>query len=532
MQMTHILHGDLSGIQDFIFNVRSEGAAKTLKGRSYFVQALSELCEHWLKTELGDGCRSFYNGGGNFYLFCREAGPDELNRWRREIQRELARHEIYINLSIAPKSADFSTTWKAIHGASNRDKLQKFALFPEALDEEKRFDGGDAWKHFTTNFVKNHRDGSYRIEQPRGRAPVESDGFSAFDFKLQLDSTRGEFENKIVSKLPLWKTPLLQKHEKWVETANERSQKAALRKGEPHKNLEADDIIEFEALGEFARVRTGTDKLAVLKMDVDGLGDFFRKNVKNEEEAGGVSRAMKHFFEEKMLTLWSGTFPYLDADKKPQTARFDENVYIVFSGGDDCIMIGAWDAIFQFAGVVHSAFTNFTKDPAQKLPAEFRPSISAGLILVDSKFPVVRMAKLADEALDKAKRETGKNSVCIFDRVLKWSEFESAKKIAGNLEHLIRVHEEPRGILQRVQMSHLGFERLQQNVQNGNLAHSQVWRLLYYLRYVKNPESLEKLKGIMDEYQNALLLVAINGARVNPDQFPVAARWAEFLTRI
>ena len=46
----YIVKGDLSGIQNFIFNIPSKGAAKELKRRSLYVTNLAEellLEDHW-----------------------------------------------------------------------------------------------------------------------------------------------------------------------------------------------------------------------------------------------------------------------------------------------------------------------------------------------------------------------------------------------------------------------------------------------------------------------------------------------------
>ncbi len=64
-----LIAADLSGIQDFIFNIPSKGAAKSLKGRSFFVQLLSEVCAQFLLDELGlKPVNLLYNGGGNFFI--------------------------------------------------------------------------------------------------------------------------------------------------------------------------------------------------------------------------------------------------------------------------------------------------------------------------------------------------------------------------------------------------------------------------------------------------------------------------------
>lgn len=38
---SYFIKGDISGIQDFIFNVKSEKAARVLKARSVFVEVLA-----------------------------------------------------------------------------------------------------------------------------------------------------------------------------------------------------------------------------------------------------------------------------------------------------------------------------------------------------------------------------------------------------------------------------------------------------------------------------------------------------------
>lgn len=65
----YFLKCDISGIQSFIFNVPSNGAAKSLKSRSVYVQMIAEDCSKKLKDFFGkDNTKELYNGGGNFYL--------------------------------------------------------------------------------------------------------------------------------------------------------------------------------------------------------------------------------------------------------------------------------------------------------------------------------------------------------------------------------------------------------------------------------------------------------------------------------
>ena len=64
----YIVKGDLSGIQDFIFDIPSKGAAKELKRRSLYVAALAEKLEkEHAKFFEHDAFKVIYNGGGNLF---------------------------------------------------------------------------------------------------------------------------------------------------------------------------------------------------------------------------------------------------------------------------------------------------------------------------------------------------------------------------------------------------------------------------------------------------------------------------------
>lgn len=528
-----LLHADLSGIQPFIFNIKSEGAAKTLKSRSFYVQALADLCLDLIKEKIGErNCLLFYNGGGNFYLMCKAITDLELQLLREEVQKELSDLEIYLNLSVCElKADDFQFTWTEIHRKANQDKLQKFGQYFPAFFVGDRPQSD--WSKFSRNLAKHKGFEVKKLEESLLRDRIkdtEMHGFGRFvklsDNVAKLD-TDNVLENTIHNKLPRWSGPLMQQHREWIDLLDERN----LRSDPPQRETRAEDVIEFETLGYFAKLRTGTDKIAILKMDVDNLGDTFKNEVKDWPEAHQLSQALKDFFDIEMLNIWNDGFQYLDTDGAERKAPFSENIYVVFAGGDDCLIIGAWDAIFEFGRKVRAAFGDYLKGQNLPLDPKKLPTLSASLTVVDSKFPVVRMSDLAEGAIKKAKKASDdKNRISVFDMILTWEEFKRASEIAHELEKLIKLHDEPRGILSRVQNSHLGFERLQQKAIDEKTVHNpEVWRLFYYIRDSKN---LDELKGIMKEYYGALLDAVTNGQTVNAAAlFPVAARWAEFLTR-
>ncbi len=77
--------GDFSGIQDFIYNIVSAGAARGLRGRSFYIQLLCDGVSEHLLRRLGLYPTSrIYSSGGKFYLLL----PDCLeSRLRNEVDK-------------------------------------------------------------------------------------------------------------------------------------------------------------------------------------------------------------------------------------------------------------------------------------------------------------------------------------------------------------------------------------------------------------------------------------------------------------
>lgn len=539
---SHFVKGDISGIQDYIFNVKSERAARVLKGRSFYIQVVSELCIALLGQELGqENIRLLYNGGGNFYLFANGPVKAALDKVQQAIDRDCHNEEYYLSLSICELGADglghFSQVWEAVQQQSNRDKLAKFSNFWPAFEPYHFNSDKDDWLGFTQSFIKS---GGFSISPASGaEKKVYRKGAVALGLDFRLDKGDGQFAGSIINRLPTWTDGLIEQHQNIIGEVNR------LRAGKDnYEDPEPGHIIEFEYLAEFAGQRTGTAKLGVLKMDADNLGAVFRQN-SQFKETSQLSAAIRWFFDSFMMELLSESFLYLsvaqDANGKPSFTEVSEpfanNLYVVFSGGDDCFLLGGWDAVFAFAGRLRQEFGAFIQMLEQHVPAmkRHRVTLSAGLLVVGPKFPVVRLAQLAEEAINAAKSwqdssgKLPKDRICVLGQVLSWDEFELANKTAVQLRDLVMRHGEPRAILERIKRSAVGFEKVQQRAVAGSPA--SVWRLFYFLRNVKKQENLLKMEAIIQDYAKALLNAFNDKSTLNPMAFVVAARWAEFLTR-
>jgi CRISPR-associated protein Csm1 len=426
----YLLKCDISGIQKFIFNVPSEGAAQALKSRSIYVQTIAEDCLKKLKDIFGQtNATELYNGGGNFYL---KVTTDKTEEGIREfinasIYNAHIKQDIFAYVSFVKYNGEITgTLLNAVNQKINRCKLQR---------------------------------------------PISFDLLDAKPIKV----------------------PDVDLNE--------------LRKGK--------SINGQVPNGDFAWIADKSDgdsKLAALKLDVDNLGGLFRE--RTEADYKQLSEALKDFFEGKLLALI-------------KELGMQQNIYVVFSGGDDCFLIGSWNKIFELAIALRSKFADFQgklKETIPSLPKE-EITFSAGIVVFQPHFPMLQLAEEAESALSASKQAEGKNSVTVFGKTLSWKEFENAQQLSDTFKHLINDKEERN----KESKSLLQIFRL---IEPQKKEMPKVWRLKYYLSRNVKKDNQETVQKIFNDYSQALLkrYIKAQGGE-NPDVYLVASRWAEILTR-
>ncbi|MGC8826765.1 MAG: type III-A CRISPR-associated protein Cas10/Csm1, partial [Anaerolineae bacterium] len=132
-----LVGGDISGVQKFIYTITSNGAAKSLRGRSFYLQLLTEAVARYVLRELGLPVTNIiYLGGGSFFLLAPMCAQDRLPTIQREVSRRLlAAHEggLHLALGWSPVPAggfrvgEFHSTWENLHRAIGRAKARPLA---------------------------------------------------------------------------------------------------------------------------------------------------------------------------------------------------------------------------------------------------------------------------------------------------------------------------------------------------------------------------------------------------------------------
>ena len=168
-----LLKGDISGIQSFLYQILSDGAARQLRGRSFYLQLLTEAIAHWVLRQLGlPIVNLILASGGHFYILAPYTKASEkLEKLQRKISEKLwTLHQSDLSFILAGtpvttgdfKPEKFSSKWGAASIAVNNKKQKKWlemgheAMFDklfkptpwmlEAEDDEQDDEQKDLWK--------------------------------------------------------------------------------------------------------------------------------------------------------------------------------------------------------------------------------------------------------------------------------------------------------------------------------------------------------------------------------------------------
>jgi CRISPR-associated protein Csm1 len=184
---------------------------------------------------------------------------------------------------------------------------------------------------------------------------------------------------------------------------------------EGRQSVNSEDTASFEGL---ASSSCGADLIGALRMDVDNLGKLF-SSISNIVQLSTRSRMLNLFFKLHLNHICANrSFDLLKKNKAEheEWGKPGRNVSIIYAGGDDLFIVGAWDETVELAFDIQKEFECFTA----ALPKGAN-GISGGLTLHQPKFPLYQMARLSAEAEAYAKgdRDDGelkpkKNRISLF----------------------------------------------------------------------------------------------------------------------
>ncbi|MCL2115327.1 MAG: type III-A CRISPR-associated protein Cas10/Csm1 [Methanobrevibacter sp.] len=527
--------GDISGIQKFIYKVSSpqdaqSGMSKRLRGRSLYLNLLNDSIASRLIEDLGfNQSNILFCGGGRFIIVVAntEKIKSEIDEFKEKVNNffiEKFNAELYLGLdyeecsgedleSFGNVTADLNTKLVEdkkhkfinqldkvfeIEKEVNHDKTcsvcgkitgeeicivckdhenlgrnatnSKFLIkcFSKSKHKydfyEEKLGIGYLFKSYpgTVDFIKNLNDNHEKYEKIE-IIRLNSTDFLTEEVILAIKSVKEEILNKISLSFNFMgnTTP------KFI--------------GKSIGENKINTALYFEHL---SKISKGSNKLGIVKMDVDNLGKIFTRGFKHLEEeklrktgeekiikvkgatisrVSTLSSQLDMFFSgfineiAKEFRIFSEICPSceeklqkgkiekieLDIQKEDSDAKLsdisesDEDSFIIYremenkvcsdcekyaiptihinySGGDDLLVLGPYDDIIEFSREFREKFRQWTCE---------NPSItlSAGINIVDSKFPIGKAVITSDDYLEASKNcGKDKDKITLFNDVVKW----------------------------------------------------------------------------------------------------------------
>jgi CRISPR-associated protein Csm1 len=202
----------------------------------------------------------------------------------------------------------------------------------------------------------------------------------------------------------------------------------------PKEAINEGEVFDFE---EIAQLSEGAKYLGVLKMDVDYLGLLFGLGI----DSPTISRIATL---SNNLDLFFGAYLNKICEELTQPENRVRSIfYIVYSGGDDLLIIGPWDKTIELASKIYQEFREYTSN---------NPNItlSGGIVFVKPHFPVQRFVQLVGEELEKAKCQQ-RDKITLFDETVDWQQdaqsLDELLNFARQLSNWVKDKDLPMGFI-------------------------------------------------------------------------------------
>lgn len=583
-----LIGGDLSGIQAYIYDIAGKGAAKNLKGRSFYLQMIVEVIVQFILDELNlYRANVVYSSGGGFYILA--PNTTEVNKQLPKLIETLTQKirqqhgtKLYLAIDSEPIKKEtifdgtLNTLWAGLTKKLSEKKLNRFAEFIVA-DNGYRFfftpsdEGGRQQRDAVTGeeFESDEKRYPFTPEDIEGTQKENKEYVKRSTFEqIRLGKIlRDKIDYQIITRKPVayWES-----QQDYFYRSNFHFQPLDLGYYYYFMNEH-----RWEKLRE--RAKGSVDDAQILRINSIELSDFQiggNRNVNgftfyggndlprtNDEEAlyfddmaGDESVSFKRLgilrmdvdrlglifkdgFKDNRRTFsrYSTLSRSLDFFFKgylntiwQEDESLKANTFILYAGGDDLFIVGKWDASLAFAQKIQTEFERWTcHNP--------KMGISGGMALVGGRFPIAKAATQSDEEEKLAKghefAKKEKNALSFLGMPLA---FGTELKIVEDLKNeLIKYISDESGIskgfLGKISTIHTMKTEQEKKKQNPSwrwISAYDIGRAIQRTQSVEAKTFFEKVK--IDLFVNK----KVEGSKYEYiDLLHFAARWAELEMR-
>ena len=181
----------------------------------------------------------------------------------------------------------------------------------------------------------------------------------------------------------------------------------------PKKNDDTKSIEDLVCIDEEIEIGRKCSYIGIFKADVDNMGKILKYGIKG--------KTLKYDINDYNFTKYSAFSFFMNLYFTVILNKIAEknDIYIAYAGGDDVVAVGEINKIISFAKEINNTFRKWISNP--------EITISAGVSMIDNKYPLLRGIEGAESMLLKAKNKD-KNSIAAFDVVLKWGNDKTFEK--------------------------------------------------------------------------------------------------------
>lgn len=536
-----LLKGDISGIQSFLYQILSDGAARQLRGRSFYLQLLTETIAHWVLRQLDlPIVNLLLASGGHFYILAPHTQANEkLEELERKISEKLwTLHHSDLSFILAGtpvttgdfKPEKFSKKWEDASLAVNNRKQKKWSeMEPDAMFEQLfkptswwRESEGDPWKF--GDLGAKLRDPTHLIvfgveEDMSDNPPNWETTMRAFGWQVhlpdkdqteKLQSPSGAVR-AIVYRLdgtdflkedqtPTWDNAFVSYDFKLLPQVIARGKDG--------------NVLDYNHL---ADASDGVKWFGALRMDIDDLGAIFRNALGDKatvSRMATLSESLRLFFEGYVPKLCN------DYNNNPEEKQKKPILELIYAGGDDLFLVGGWSALPEIAKKIRDEFRHFVTGD--------HVTLSGGIFIEHQKFPLYQFADRSGDAEGAAKRlkrsdgSERKDAISFLQRPMAWEDFAKVSEWHQEFVNVVTARNDPlpRDIL----------TRLSQIYSDKELEDTRwAWRSLYYFHRMKERYKKENQRKFLSTLSREL-----NGSNASfalKDFIRVVTRWAALQTR-
>lgn len=549
-----LLGGDISGIQDFIYDIPNKGASKQLKARSFYIHLLTETIVRYILKDFDLlHINVVYSSGGNFYLLLPNLKNIEekiLNLHSKINEKLLSEFGTDIYLAIDSEKISIENL-KQKDCPKEPNKVKCLSQIWDNLISEKIFKAKNqrylnslknAYNFFFEPDIKFEEHNSLEIKLANFGRKLKSSDYIVFTIRKHPN-----IEDNYTFDIGLGIYAYL-----YDKYPNEIFDAEIIKFNDTNfiQNIQNNNTYRFEFYGgnDFPADENGQpktfedlaqgdkyDRLGILRMDVDNLGKIFAEGfaprLRTFSRLTSLSRNLDFFFKGYLNTIWN-------------EQEYKNDTYILYSGGDDLFVIGRWDKVINFAYEVKQEFFKFTKSTGF--------GISGGIAIEKSKFPIRRAAHNAGKYENRAKdfsieptkvkknytKPYKKNAIAIFGMPLSWqSDFEKVLEMKNHIKEF-QTKNVSHSFFNTIKM----FYNLQEKQQQKNQTESWRWLTAYYLQRAKERLSNKdadfkqyiedlKISIFTDTYHIKTKEEPLNSNYTFLKLLAISARWAELELR-